>query len=231
MSDRLTSQVHFAIVPEWLIRSSVSAVALRVYAALARHADSKQQAFPSRRVLAEWCGKSSVRTIDAAIDELEKVGAVVVTRRSKGNVKQSNLYQLQLVEPEGVAQPIAPGGSAANCTRGSAANCTGVVQPVAHRTRANEREPIEREKRGTRIPTNFTVSEEMRAWAAEKVPMVNVDEQTERFIDFWRAKSGAAAVKQDWVATWRNWMRNAKKWAPDAPAALPPELRGQEWLL
>jgi uncharacterized protein YdaU (DUF1376 family) len=30
-----------------------------------------------------------------------------------------------------------------------------------------------------------------------------------RFVDHWKAKSGKDATKQDWDATWRNWMRKA----------------------
>lgn len=62
-------------------------------------------------------------------------------------------------------------------------------------------------KRGTRIPEPFMLTTEMRAWAATEVPNVNVDASTRRFVDHWRAESGAKATKLDWVATWRNWLR------------------------
>ncbi len=31
------------------------------------------------------------------------------------------------------------------------------------------------------------------------------------FRDFWISKSGATAIKLDWQATWRNWVRNEKR--------------------
>lgn len=62
--------------------------------------------------------------------------------------------------------------------------------------------------RGTRIPEPFMVTLDMRTWAAEKTPLVNVDASTAKFCDFWRAKSGKDATKRDWVATWRNWLRS-----------------------
>lgn len=31
-----------------------------------------------------------------------------------------------------------------------------------------------------------------------------------RFSDFWIAKPGKEGVKLDWLATWRNWVRNEK---------------------
>ena len=63
-------------------------------------------------------------------------------------------------------------------------------------------------KRGSTIPAPFIVTIPMREWAAEKTPLVNVDRATEKFVDFWRAKTGRDATKKDWPATWRNWLRS-----------------------
>lgn len=64
-------------------------------------------------------------------------------------------------------------------------------------------------KRGTRIPDDFTVTPEMVTWARERVPAVDGRVETEKFINYWRGKSGKDATKLDWPATWRNWMLNA----------------------
>jgi len=64
-------------------------------------------------------------------------------------------------------------------------------------------------KRGTRIPDDFKVTPEMHAWAKEHVPELGGLRETEKFINYWRAKSGASATKLDWPATWRNWMLTA----------------------
>ncbi|MFF3029124.1 hypothetical protein [Microbacterium sp. NPDC057944] len=61
-------------------------------------------------------------------------------------------------------------------------------------------------KRGTRIPDPFIVTAEMRAWAAERTSLVDVNASTERFVNHWRAKAGRDATKVDWPATWRNWL-------------------------
>lgn len=61
------------------------------------------------------------------------------------------------------------------------------------------------QKRGTRIPQPFIVTGEMRSWAAERVPGVSVDGSTERFVNYWRAKT-RDATKLDWRATWDNWL-------------------------
>lgn len=61
--------------------------------------------------------------------------------------------------------------------------------------------------RPTRVPEPFEITPDMRRWAAEKTPGLDIDWHTEGFIDFWRGKSGSNAVKLDWPGTWRNWMR------------------------
>jgi hypothetical protein len=69
-------------------------------------------------------------------------------------------------------------------------------------------------KRGTRIPDDFAVTAEMAAWARDRVPHVDGRVETEKFINYWQAKSGKDATKVDWAATWRNWMLNAADRAP-----------------
>ena len=64
-------------------------------------------------------------------------------------------------------------------------------------------------KRGTRLPADFTVTADMKAWFAEHCPHVNGLSEHAKFCDYWRAKPGRAGLKLDWVATWRNWMRRA----------------------
>ncbi|HEX6968302.1 MAG TPA: hypothetical protein VF174_05765, partial [Micromonosporaceae bacterium] len=69
-----------------------------------------------------------------------------------------------------------------------------------------------RGKRGTRIPDDFAVTPLMRTWHREHTPDVDIDVETANFVDYWRAKPGKDAIKADWIAAWRTWMRNAKKW-------------------
>ena len=65
-------------------------------------------------------------------------------------------------------------------------------------------------KKGTRIPEPFMLTKEMRAYAADRRPSVDVIEETEKFVNYWKAKSGRDACKLDWYATWQNWILNAK---------------------
>ena len=69
-------------------------------------------------------------------------------------------------------------------------------------------------KRGTRIPAAFTITDEMRVWAAENAPYANVDRATERFIDHWSSAT-KNATKLDWTRTWRNWLRKDSDDTPE----------------
>lgn len=74
-------------------------------------------------------------------------------------------------------------------------------------------------RRGQRIPDDFAVTPEMNAWAKEHVPQLAGMRETEKFINYWRAKSGAGATKLDWAATWRNWMITAAERLPNSRAS------------
>jgi hypothetical protein len=69
-------------------------------------------------------------------------------------------------------------------------------------------------RRATRLPEDFQVTPEMRAWAATKAPNTDLGLETDKFINYWVAKSGKDATKLDWVATWRNWILNARSSQP-----------------
>jgi hypothetical protein len=68
-------------------------------------------------------------------------------------------------------------------------------------------------KRGSRVPQPFVVDDLMRQWARSNAPAVDLKVETENFVDHWSASASGSAVKRDWVAAWRTWMRNAQKWA------------------
>lgn len=64
--------------------------------------------------------------------------------------------------------------------------------------------------RGTRLPEPFEITERMREWAALKTPGVDVFDELEQFLDHHRGKG---TTSKDWPASWRLWMRNARKWS------------------
>ena len=74
--------------------------------------------------------------------------------------------------------------------------------------------------RGTRVPDTFEITPDMHEWAAENVPLVDVDKKLGEWLDYWRSVPGQKGVKLDWVSTWRNGMRKQQQFAErDAPKA------------
>lgn len=68
-------------------------------------------------------------------------------------------------------------------------------------------------ERACRLPQDFKITNEMRAWFESKSLVVDVETETEKFMNYYSSISGSAARKIDWVATWRNWLLKANEWA------------------
>jgi hypothetical protein len=102
-------------------------------------------------------------------------------------------------------------------TTDSTTDC--LVPPVAgsDQTQPDDSRSENTTKRARQIPADFTVTDDMRSWAASHMPGVSVDAETENFIDYHRAKG---STMKDWTAAWRTWMRNAVKFG--RPAVMPP---------
>ena len=74
-------------------------------------------------------------------------------------------------------------------------------------------------QRGTRLLTDFLLSNEWFDFCRQHRPELDPQETFEGFRDYWIAQPGQKGVKTDWTATWRNWVRRqqqAKKTASEA---------------
>lgn len=80
--------------------------------------------------------------------------------------------------------------------------------PATKPPRKPKAEPKPRAKPKHPLPDAFVTTPAMSEWALEKAPSVNLDRETERFMNYWR---GNGQPKADWVATWRNWMLKAQE--------------------
>lgn len=79
--------------------------------------------------------------------------------------------------------------------------------------------------RGSRLPEDWSPSEEQISWAKSERPGMDLRIEADRFRDYWISTPGAKGVKLDWSATWRNWIRNSNpqnrpqpQKSPTAPA-------------
>jgi hypothetical protein len=66
-------------------------------------------------------------------------------------------------------------------------------------------------KKGTRIPDDFRVTDQMVNWARGKCPDVDGRVETDKFIRYWQAKPGKDGLKLSWKRTWQNWMTSAQQ--------------------
>jgi len=77
-------------------------------------------------------------------------------------------------------------------------------------TRHNTQDTVLKPQRGSRLANNWILPDDWEYWANKERPDLNAKQVAEQFRDFWCAKPGKDGVKLDWLATWRNWVRNQK---------------------
>jgi Helix-turn-helix domain len=209
--------------------SEAAGTGLLVLLALADIADDNGECWPSMGYVARKCRIDS-RTAQRQIRSLEKLGEVIVIvgggKTSTAGGTRSNRYRIVVHVPaeggelpgggksphhdtsagEGVA-PVSGGGVApvSPDTSVRSVNDTSLVPASPKRTR----------QRSAQVPEDFTVTHEMRVWCESQSIRSDPMTETEKFIDHWRSKGD---TRIDWVSSWRNWMRNADKWAKPAAA-------------
>ncbi|WDG45007.1 YdaU family protein [Pseudomonas synxantha] len=91
--------------------------------------------------------------------------------------------------------------------------CAATAAPAHVEESRGTPDPVQpKASKGTRLAKDWTLPEAWRAWALEtrtELGAAGVDLESEKFRDHWHAATGAKATKADWLATWRNWIRNA----------------------
>lgn len=70
---------------------------------------------------------------------------------------------------------------------------------------------------GTRIPSNFTTTPPMIAWALENTPNVNWQSSTQKFKSHYRSVSGKTQFKTDWGEAWKAWLIGDQERAMSKP--------------
>lgn len=70
--------------------------------------------------------------------------------------------------------------------------------------------PSAKSPRGTALPKDWTLPDDWKAWAEAERPDLNPEAVANEFRDYWVAKPGKDGRKADWLATWRNWVRNQR---------------------
>lgn len=129
MEQSIRLERRFAIIDEWLLDLDISDRAVRLYAVLARYADSEtHKAYPSRDTLAERL-RCSTKSVDRAAQELVESGAMTKQHRHNSSI----VYTLRVVQGGGHHSP----GGSSPVSRG--------VDTGVELTRTTELEPTKRE--------------------------------------------------------------------------------------
>ena len=84
------------------------------------------------------------------------------------------------------------------------------VQPT------NNQEPltnnhIVKQNRGSRLQPDFCLTDDWKEFCRTERSDLDPQKVFDGFKDYWIAKPGQQGVKLDWLATWRNWVRNQKQ--------------------
>ncbi len=77
----LVLEDRFSMAPEWFLDADIGDCALRLYAVLLRYGNTTGALMPSRTTLARRLHKKSTDTVDRAVAELVRLGAVRVEHR------------------------------------------------------------------------------------------------------------------------------------------------------
>ena len=85
-------------------------------------------------------------------------------------------------------------------------------KPEARSQREKEEgKPSSKKQRGSRLPKDWVLPQDWGDWAlGEGWPEPVIRAEADKFRDYWHSIAGQKGVKLDWLATWRNWMRNSK---------------------
>jgi hypothetical protein len=74
------------------------------------------------------------------------------------------------------------------------------------------------------VPDNFEVSDDMAKWATAHAPNLVWQLETEKFLDYHRAKGSRF---KDWASAWRTWIRKAEEFRARDAATAPARSAGE----
>lgn len=165
-------------------------------------------AWPAISTLARYANVSE-RQAQRAIRQLEELGEIKVDYQAPEMLKRTNRYWVTVRCPKECDGTTQHRVGVTSMTRKGDTDDTPRVTPMTPEPLS---EPTEKPmlQKPTRIPETFVITDDMRHWAKETVPDVQIDFETESFIDYWSAKPNHA-TKLDWVKTWQVWMRENQK--------------------
>lgn len=191
-----------------LYHSKASATDKVVLLGIANH-HGDGGAWPSLETLARYANVSE-RQVSRSIKVLEDLGELKIDHNRGLNAgrNKTNRYWINLSCP-----PECDGsmnhrvdGKTHLTPRVDISDADGVTDMSGEPVIEPVKKPL---TKSTKIDPNFQVTEDMKSWATENKLAIDLNAQTNQFIDYHTAKG---SLMKDWVAAWRTWMRKAAEW-------------------
>lgn len=214
-------QSRFTIIPTAAINDDrLTAVQLRVLLAIGSYSSKDRAAFPRQQTIADSLGIAR-ETVNRSVKKLREYGYVhvQVQFRDDGSQKE-NLYWVKLdpCDPS-VTPPVTKldhtgcdrtGSHLRTDNKNSYTDTNVSVLPTSPEQAVQKGSGrVRGPARGSRIAPDWTPSLKDYAFANQAgLSREEINREADRFRDYWIAASGRNAVKLDWSATWRNWIRS-----------------------
>jgi hypothetical protein len=172
-------------------------------------------AHPGITVLAEMC-RLKERVVRYALDR--SCVLKLIDQTDRANPKAGHAATYRLLPPPvstGTTVPLETDFNRheTDFNRHETGVSTGTPVPPTNKE-TNPLTPRERGARakGTYLPDGWSPTPEVVAQMRAEQPHINQEIELEKFRDHWRSTT-RNAMKRDWTAAYRNWIRNAAKWA------------------
>jgi hypothetical protein len=195
-----------------LHHSQAEGTAKLVMWGIANH-HSDNGAWPSIATLAKYA-KVTERRVQQIIRELADMGEIEIDEQGGFGEQQykTNRYWILVQCPEDCDGSLqhktgvksGASGVKSEVIRGEIQSHSG-VKPISPEPKLNLNRTI------SRLPKNFAPSDDSIKVMAEHFPWVDIKLETHKFKDYW-ASTSKNAMKKDWQAAWRNWIRKAAEY-------------------
>lgn len=80
---------------------------------------------------------------------------------------------------------------------------------VRRKEARKERGPSQRT--GTALPLDWTPDADLKAWARQERPDLDIERTVESFVDYWTGIPGAKGRKSNWPGAFKNWVKRERQ--------------------
>jgi hypothetical protein len=182
---------HYTQIPnDWVRDNRISLKAIGLLAQIMSHKPGWNLSLRSIARINE----TGVGTIKSAVEELEQFGYLVRSKDQLHN-EDGTFADYLWTTADPFQNPV---------TVKTAHGKQDTKKTITKKTISKEST-----NRASQIPDDFSVTDDMRSWANEKHPLVDIDKATLNFVDYWKSKP-KDNKQLDWTRTWQRWIRTTR---------------------